>query len=773
MVVHSVRQTTASARAVLAAVAAAWALATIGRVALPRSGLVGEYFDNPLWSGASVRSSVDPDLTTMQLSRGWNYLPPEIYSVRWSGYLSVGSSGDYRFVVRGDDRVVLWIDELSVAEGGVGGAASASSRTVRLTAGTHAVRVDYAQTGGAYELECAWASGSGSPQLLPAWRLSPQPTSIVLLAARHAVMTAWPVLTALLLALIAHAAVHTGRWPRPLDGDRADLDAHASAPPWTSPPASSVWRSMGTRQGVAALGLFAVLAIIHTWPLASAPGRLSRNDNADTVLNEWTLAWVAHEAPRDPVRLFDAPIFHPERRTLAYSEPLLLQSLFAAPLFAFGASPVLAYNVVLLAGMALSGWALCLVLVRWTGSWVAGLVAGIALAFNAHTLTRMPHLQIQHTELFPLALLAFDALLCAPRWSRAMGLAVTVVGQALASIYLWVFTVIALAVAFLSRPEDWMDRRGLRVGLYLGAAALVTGAALAPLFLPYWQLRGDGFFRSIDEATFFAASVRDYVTTPARWYPWGGGGLALFPGAVSLALALVAVGTGIAARDPRARMCFAFAVAGVLLSFGPAVVPGYETLHTTFPPLQAVRMTARFGYLGIVGIAVLAGFGAAIIDRRGAGRSRLARAGALVLLAALEPLAAPLSFEPFSGINPIYARLQDEPTAVVVELPYPNEDRVFANARYLLNATAHWRPMLNGYSGFVPRSYVARFPALQTFPSEVALTALHAAGVTHVFVHLDAYDASTRAKFDAEPALRRLEVVGNVALYALSGAPHD
>ena len=176
-------------------------------------------------------------------------------------------------------------------------------------------------------------------------------------------------------------------------------------------------------QAPASLVLLVALAAVHTWPLVTAPGRLSRNDNADTVLNEWTLAWVAHQVPRDPARLFDAPIFHPERHTLAYSEALILQTGFAAPLLALGASPVLAYNLVLLAGMALTGWVMCLVMVRWTGAWGAGLVAGIVLAFNAHTLTRLPHIQAQHAEFFPLALWAFDALLSSPRWRIAVGLA--------------------------------------------------------------------------------------------------------------------------------------------------------------------------------------------------------------------------------------------------------------------------------------------------------------------------------------------------------------
>ena len=170
--------------------------------------------------------------------------------------------------------------------------------------------------------------------------------------------------------------------------DRMD----AGAPPASTPPA----RDRGAAWFVGSLALFVLLAVAHTWPLASAPRTWSRNDNADTVLHEWIMAWVSHQAVHDPIHLFDANIFHPERYTLAYSDPLIVESAMAAPLLWTGASPVLAYNIVLIAGFALTGWATSLVVARWTGSLLAGLVSGSLVAFNAFTLTRLP--QIQFTQ---------------------------------------------------------------------------------------------------------------------------------------------------------------------------------------------------------------------------------------------------------------------------------------------------------------------------------------------------------------------------------------
>jgi hypothetical protein len=114
--------------------------------------------------------------------------------------------------------------------------------------------------------------------------------------------------------------------------------------------------------------LFVALTVVHTWPLASAPGYWSRTDNGDTSLNAWAVTWVARTLPVDPLRLYDANIFHPEKRTLAYSEHLVAQGVMVMPVVWLGGSAVLAFNVAMMAGFALTGWAFCLLVHRWTGS---------------------------------------------------------------------------------------------------------------------------------------------------------------------------------------------------------------------------------------------------------------------------------------------------------------------------------------------------------------------------------------------------------------------
>jgi hypothetical protein len=218
------------------------------------------------------------------------------------------------------------------------------------------------------------------------------------------------------------------------------------------------------------------MAVVHTWPLASDPAHLSRLDNDDAALNTWVISWVAHALPRDPLNLFNAPIFYPEQNTLAYSEHLFVQSVMGAPLLWAGASPVLVHNLLLIAGFALSGWAMSLLVTRWTGNAAAGIVAGLAYAFNAHTLTRFPHLQAHHVQFFPLMLYAFDRVLTDRAKQHAALLAAAFVLQALCSNYLLVFSLFALTAMIAVRTDAW--NRSSAVALLIAGTISVVALAV-------------------------------------------------------------------------------------------------------------------------------------------------------------------------------------------------------------------------------------------------------------------------------------------------------
>jgi len=490
------------------------------------------------------------------------------------------------------------------------------------------------------------------------------------------------------------------------------------------------------------------------------------------MLNEWIVAWVDHQAAVDPAHLANANIFFPERDTLAYSEYLLVPAALGAPVRWLGGSAVLEYNLLVILGLALTGFAGFLLIARWTRDVAAGIVGGVILAFNAHTLTRLPQLQALHVEFIPLSLIALDCLL--EHAGAVVALAVCVVLQGLTSYYALVLTVTALAAGWLVRVEDWRsDRVRLNIRRVLIAAALAL-AILIPAFLPYIRL---GHFRTLDEAARYSASLKDYLATPARIHygTWSakffGDPTALFPGVTAIVLSLIAIATGTVIRNPRARMALAIGIAGVILSFGPSV-PGEALLYRLIVPLEGIRNMARFGYLATVAMAILAGFGIAWMRSRWPSARWMPIAiGALFLFANLDAFSAPIEYVDAEAISPIHALLLGS-TAVVAEFPFYPPDRIFHHAPYLLHSTRHWRPMLNGYSGLTPESFDRNARDLAHFPDAHAIDTLRRLGVTHVFVHdrllRDWTDNETADAVPHASGLRKIAADGDVALYEVT-----
>jgi hypothetical protein len=509
-----------------------------------------------------------------------------------------------------------------------------------------------------------------------------------------------------------------------------------------------------TRRGrpwLFAAAVCAGLAIAHTWPLATAPGTLCRNDNGDAQLNEWILAWIAHQLPRAPAHLFDANIFYPARNTLAFSEPLIVPGIMGAPLHWLGASPVLVYNVVLILGFTLTAWATFTLVYEWTRDRSAALLAASVFAFNTHTLTRLTHVQGIHAWGLPLALLSTDRLIVSGRLRDAVWLAVWMTAMAYTSGYLAVFGVVMIGVSLLARVRSWLPRAGT-VCARFGVAAALTVVATLPLFLHYRRAAiEEGMVRFLESVSLYSVGPRAYLASAGRVHlnTWSGEFFKtsidyFFPGFVALILTGVAIAYAARpirasddqalARD-RALMLVAIAVTGFVLSLGTNT-PVYSWLFHVFPPLQGLRAASRFGNLFLLAVALLAGLGLSLLRQRGHWfRSSLAGV-ALVVAVNAESLRAPLHYTRFAGIPNIYANLADEPGRVVlVEIPFYPIRVVFENATYVLNSTAHWRPIMNGYSGYTPDRYRLYADAFAPFPSPGAIEAMKQAGATHVMVH--------------------------------------
>jgi hypothetical protein len=166
--------------------------------------------------------------------------------------------------------------------------------------------------------------------------------------------------------------------------------------------------------------------------------------------------------------------------------------------------------------------------------------------------------------------------------------------------------------------------------------------------------------------------------------------------------------------DWRAMLLLALAAAGVLIAFG-ARLPYYRFLFQSFGAVfRSIRVPARGIVLFHVSLAVLSAWGLSLLVHGRAFRRRLAWTGAAAAALLFEYRAFPLALEPTaSAAPPVYAWLASlEMPGAVVEWPFG----LFYDFDYVFRQTAHGKPLLNGYSGFFPKTYTGLEAELKQRP---------------------------------------------------------
>ncbi|HEX6739585.1 MAG TPA: hypothetical protein VF310_15000 [Vicinamibacteria bacterium] len=509
---------------------------------------------------------------------------------------------------------------------------------------------------------------------------------------------------------------------------------------------------MRFRAAALAFAAYALLTAAALWPLPAAPARLVI-PNDDMYGNVYAMAWVAHQAVRDPLHLFAANVFQPHPWPLAFMESLIPQALLAGPLLWAGGPPLLAHNLVLLLTFPLCGLAAYLLARELDASPAGAFLAGLAYAFCAYRYAQVVNIQTLSMQWLPLAVLFTRRACRSGRWAHAAAAGAFFLLQALSSGYYAVLGALAVGLTVLWHARQAVaPRTRLRLGVSLGLAAALVGL----VFLPYrWamareqEVRGYAFERSLEDMVNWSARPSSYLSPSVfaalphqRWLEsrFGGGSAALYP---TLAVVLLA---GAAAawrwRQEPARFAALLAVSGVLLSLGPVVrvgpwsLPGPFALVRWLPGVSMLRIPARMGVLALLGLACLAALGLDELARR-VRRPRAVAAAALILLA-LEAYPHHLGglFRPDPTPPPTVRWLAAAPRGLVLELPWDHETMGYGG-RYIYWSTRHWQPMVNGWGGFYPKGPFELGVLGKLFPGPHAAEELRRAGVRYVVVHVD------------------------------------
>src|SRR5262245_23861832 len=429
------------------------------------------------------------------------------------------------------------------------------------------------------------------------------------------------------------------------------------------------------------------LAIVMTWPLATGLDRLGRTEpnNADGQFSIWNISWVARTLVVDPVHVFDANIYAPHKRTLAYSEANLLPGAIGILPYWLTRNPWLTLNVVLLVAFASAFVGTYLLVLYLTGSRAAAAAAGVVYAFCPYVMSHLSHIQLLFTGGIPLSLYMLHRLVDASSTRRAIALGLALAAQGLCCAYYGVFAGLIVGYATLLLAGTRGLWRSVEYWKGIAIAAATSLAVMIPVFVPFLRVQQEtGFARSVeDTARWSARWPIDYLTSAAHAHSavfaysrtLGQYLEVLFPGFVAVILGTAGIVIAVRRTGRDRETALLYGTLGVLAlwsSFGPGA--GLYRVLYYLPTFSFLRAPSRLGLVVTLCLVVFAGFAIRALISAVPARLRVAFGAAAVAAAMADVAVFPLGWATAPVIPSAYDTLARGPRGFPVLRRSPGDD---------------------------------------------------------------------------------------------------
>ncbi len=236
----------------------------------------------------------------------------------------------------------------------------------------------------------------------------------------------------------------------------------------------------GWRGELLILAFFALAACALAWPIPVTLERATglRGDYFNNLWNAW---WVRDSIVHAHSPYWTDHLYFPEGISLRRHTLSPLNSLTLAALSPF-LDPHAAFNLLLLAHFALSGWAFSCLARYVTGSTSGGVLAGLVYSFCPFHYFYLCQINVFSFEFLPLGLLFFARYLREGGRRALLGAVLSVAGMAATVEYYIVYAYLAVGVLFLcsrswARGVPW--KTGLRRLAASGAAGAIAAIVIA------------------------------------------------------------------------------------------------------------------------------------------------------------------------------------------------------------------------------------------------------------------------------------------------------
>ena len=443
---------------------------------------------------------------------------------------------------------------------------------------------------------------------------------------------------------------------------------------------------------IAALCLYAFLAIGLTWQVWAAPGSSWIGGCCDQEQSIWFLRWIPYAIGHATNPFFTTQLNWPDGVNLMWNASIPFLSLVFAPL-TLTVGPIVAYNVAIVVALALSGW-LAFVAIHRHVSAAGAILGGAVFELSPYLASHASlHLNLTAAWSVPLFLILLDEIVLRTTRSPArLGIALGLLAacQLLTSEEILATSAIAAALLLVvlavhAGPRLRPSAMRLLVALATGLPVflLLAASPLAVQFLGTQRISG-----AVQDQGVFSTDLLNLIV-PTHFQILAPSAATRLSGQFSgltheadayigiPLMLLLAAAVGRLWDDLRVRIAAVVGAIMLILSFGPHLVVGSVSTGIPMPaivlgqlPLLQHVLPARLVVFAWLAIAFVV---AVLVDRALASppvRGATVLAGLAIALACIVPAPLPA----WKATVPTFFRSWEQqgipPTATVLVAPF-------------------------------------------------------------------------------------------------------